>query len=89
VGPDGRIPMKQIDALFRGSGNVEQVLAAARSSRSRDGVFYANLYVGLYFDALGDAAKTREYITQAAQDPTSTHYMGDVARVHWRTLQPK
>ena len=89
AGPDGRVPMKEVDALYRGTGTVEQVLAAARSSRSRDGMFYAHLYLGLYFDALGDAAKAREYIKLAAEDPTSAHYMGDVARVHWRTIQKK
>ena len=87
AGPDGRVPMQQVDALYRGTGTVEQVLATARNSRSRDGTFYAHLYLGLYFDALGNAAKAREYIKLAAEDPTSAHYMGDVARVHWRTLQ--
>jgi lipoprotein NlpI len=86
VGPDGRVPMKEVDALYRGHGTVEQVLAAARTSRSRDGMFYAHLYLGLYYDVLGDSGKAREHIKQAAEDPTSSHYMGDVARVHWRTL---
>ncbi len=86
AGPDARVPMVQVDALYRGTGSVEQVLTAARNSRSRDGMFYANLYLGLYFDALGDATKAREHIKLAAEDPTSAHYMGDVARVHWRTL---
>ena len=91
AGPDGRVPMREVDALYRGTGTMEQVLAAARSSRSRDGMFYAHLYLGLYFDVLGDAAQAREHIKLAAEDPTGAHYMGDVARVHWRTLnaQPR
>ena len=29
VGPDGRIPMKEVYALYRGKGSVEEVLAEA------------------------------------------------------------
>jgi lipoprotein NlpI len=88
VGPDARVPMKQIDALYRGTGSVEDVLSAARAQAGRDAMFYANLYLGLYFEALGQMTKAREHITLAANDPTSMHYMGDVARVHLRTLGP-
>ena len=90
VGADGRIPMKEVDALYRGKGTVEQVLAAAGSAAEKwrwDGLFYAHLYLGLYFDALGDAAKAREHIRKAANDFDAKHYMGDVARVHLRTLE--
>ena len=86
VGPDARAPMKEVEALYRGTGSVEQVQAAAAQARSRDAIFYANLYLGLYFDALGDAAKARDYIAKAAADSSAMHYMGDVARVHAHTL---
>jgi lipoprotein NlpI len=91
VGPDGRIPMKEVYALYRGKGSVEEVLAAAGPAPEkwrRDALFYAHLYLGLYFDALGNAAKAREHITRAATDFETAHYMGDVARVHLRTLNP-
>lgn len=89
VGPDGRIPMKEVYALYRGKGSVEEVLAAAGPATEkwrRDGLFYAHLYLGLYFDALGNAAKAREHMTKAVIDFDSAHYMGDVARVHLRQL---
>ena len=89
VGPDGRIPMKEVYALYRGKGSVEEVLAAAGPATDnwrRDGLFYAHLYLGLYFEALGDGAKAREHITKAANGFSMSHYMGDVARVHLRTL---
>jgi lipoprotein NlpI len=89
AGPDARVPMAQVDALYRGTGTVEEVLAAARNSRSRDALFYAHLYLGLYHEALGETAKAREHIKLAAEDPTSQHYMGDVARVHWRIMQTR
>jgi lipoprotein NlpI len=88
-GPDGRIPMKEIYALYRGNGSVEEVLAAAGPATEkwrRDALFYAHLYLGLYFEALGNAAKAREHIVQAANDFGAAHYMGDVARVHLRKL---
>ena len=86
VGPDGRVPMREVEALYRGRGTVEQVMKAAADARSGDAFFYANLYLGLYVDALGDAGKAREFIALAAADANSRHYMGDVARVHLRKL---
>lgn len=88
VGPDGRIPMQEINALYRGTGSVERVLSAARSAGGRQGeaFFYAHLYLGLYFDALGEEAKAREHISKAAGEFGAEHYMGDVARVHLRKL---
>ncbi|HTD68660.1 MAG TPA: tetratricopeptide repeat protein [Candidatus Limnocylindria bacterium] len=87
VGPDGRVPMQEIYALYADTGNVDAVTSAAASSRSRDALFYANLYLGLYFEAVGNAAKARQHIAKAAVDPGATHYMGDVARVHWKLIQ--
>lgn len=89
VGADGRIPMKEIYALYRGKGSVAEVLAAAGPANEkwgRDALFYAHLYLGLYFEALGNSAKAREHIKKAANDFDAAHYMGDVARVHLRKL---
>ncbi len=89
VGPDGRIPMKEIYALYRGKGSADEVLAAAGPATEkwrREAFFYAHLYLGLYFDALGDVTKAREHIAKAAIDFEAAHYMGDVARVHLRKL---
>ena len=83
VGRDGRIPMAEIDELYRGTGSVERVLAAATK---RDELFYAHLYLGLYFDVLGNAGKAREHIGKAS-DSSLEHYMGEVARVHARVLK--
>src|SRR5262249_1249207 len=51
VGPDSRVPMRQVYEMFRGNLTPEEVLQAAGSRP--DGQFYAQLYVGLYFEALG------------------------------------
>ncbi len=82
VGPDSRVPMRQIYEMFRGTLTPEQVLAAAGTApESR---FYAHLYVGLYFEALGDAGRAREHIIAASDDryKESGGYMHMVARVH-------
>jgi lipoprotein NlpI len=84
---DSRVPMMQIYALFAGFGKPEEVLAAARAgspspARLQEQLFYAHLYLGLYYEAQGDELLAREHICKAADEYKSDHYMGDVARVH-------
>jgi lipoprotein NlpI len=87
VGPDPRVPMRQIYEMFRGTLSPEDVLAAAGASLS--GQFYARLYLGLYFEAQGDDAPAREHITAAAADrfAAAGGYMHTVAKVHLQILQ--
>ena len=82
VGPDARVPMRQIYDMFRGVLEPEQVLEAAGSQA--DAQFYAQLYVGLYFEALGDDKQALEHITAAAADRFAIEggYMHTVAKVH-------
>jgi lipoprotein NlpI len=91
---DNRVPMREIQALFAGLGSARQVLEAAEAGDVSDATrrnhrFYAHLYVGLYFEALGDAKQAREHIEKAAVDFSMDHYMGDVARVHLQLLKQK
>ncbi len=84
---DSRVPMQQVHALFAGKGTVEQVLAAAEQGEGEDlrnHRCYAHLYLGLYFEALGDAAKAKEHILKAANEFSMQHYMGQCAVVHAR-----
>jgi len=80
ISGDPRVPMAEIYELFRGKGTVEQVLSAAGDDRAP--LFYAHLYLGLYFEALGEEDKAREHIRTAAEDYSIGHYMWHVARVH-------
>lgn len=94
VGPDARVPMKEVFALFAGKGTAQQVFDAAEAgdapaAERRNRRFYAHLYLGLYYEATGDAKKAREHITKAATDYSEPHYMGDVARVHLQLLKEK
>jgi lipoprotein NlpI len=86
VGPDGRVPMREIYQMFRNALTPEQVLAAAGSRP--EGLFYAHLYIGLYSEAIGNTARALEHIKIAAEDRFAAGgYMHMVARVHLGLLQ--
>ncbi len=91
---DRRVPMSQVHELFADKLKPSDVLAAAEAGTAngpeRDNrMFYAHLYLGLYYEAVGDAARTQEHIFKAAAMPGTDHYMGDVARSHANVLRAK
>lgn len=77
---DSRVPMAQVHDLFAGRGTAEQVLEAAGDDRNA--LCYAHLYLGLYYEALGETEKSAEHIRLAAFDYAMDHYMGKTAQVH-------
>ena len=83
---DARAPMMEVFALFGGSGSVQGVLDAAGEAAPSSGgsgpTFYAHLYLGLYYEAAGDLAKSREHIAKAVRLRQAGNYMWQVARVH-------
>lgn len=87
VGPDGRPPMTEIYQMYQGGLTPDEVMAAAArvagGARAR-ALFYAHLYVGLYYEATGDEAEAREHLTAAAAEDYARvgGYMHTVARVH-------
>jgi lipoprotein NlpI len=87
VGPDARVPMRQVYEMFRGAMTPERVLQAAGTRESAR--FYAHLYVGLYFEALRDSRRALEHITAAAADryADAGGYMHTVAKVHLGILR--
>jgi lipoprotein NlpI len=82
VGPDSRVPMAQIYAMFRGRLRPDEVVAAAGARPAA--VFYAHLYVGLYEEARGEERAAAGHIRIAAEDRFKAEggYMHMVARVH-------
>lgn len=79
---DSRVPMAQIQRLFAGAVTPEEVLRAGEGAGS-EATFYADLYVGLYYEALGQGDESLRYLALAANNPAAkNNYMGDVARVH-------
>ena len=82
VGPDARLPMREVYRMYKGELTQAQVLKAAGSNASAQ--FFARLYIGLYLEASGDRAAGRAQIEIAAEDRFARvgGYMHDVARVH-------
>lgn len=91
VGPDPRVPMKELYALYAGRGGtaeIEAAVAAEPAGERRAGArFYADLYLALYEEAAGRRAESARHITAAAQEFGAHGYMGHVAKVHahWLT----
>ena len=86
---DSRVPMKEVHQLFAGTATPEDVLAAAKAgdpseSALRNHLCYAHLYLGLYWEAMGDTEKAKHHIKLSAKDYAMDHYMGETARVHQR-----
>jgi len=88
VGPDPRVPMRQIYEMFRGTMTPDQVMTATRG-QSAAAEFYAHLYIGLYAEALGNSSSALEHITAAADDrfATAGGYMHFTAKVHLARLR--
>ena len=82
VGPDARVPMREVYRMFKGELTQAQVMKAAGSDPSAQ--FFARLYIGLYLEATGNREAGRAQIEIAAEDRFARvgGYMHDVARVH-------
>ncbi|MBM3223538.1 MAG: hypothetical protein FJZ47_07035 [Candidatus Tectomicrobia bacterium] len=83
VRSDARPVMAWIYQLFAGECAVSAVLQRAQEAGRRER-FYSHLYVGLYYEAAGEATQAREHITQAAAMQVLDDYMGWLAMVHQR-----
>lgn len=82
---DPRVPMRQIYALYAGTGDHDAVQAAVDrlppgSRARRTARFYADLYTGLLAHAEGDAKRASSYL-EAAAKATPRNVMVDVARL--------
>ncbi len=91
---DSRIPMAEIQKLYAGKLKPADVLAAAEKTKEKTAVgtsarFYANLYVGLWYEAEGDAKKAREHLKIAVEDYKIGDYMWDVGNAHLPLLKAK
>ena len=74
--------MAQIQQLFAGTTTPEEVLRVGEEAGDT-AKFYADLYVGLYYEALNRNDESLRFVARAADNPAARkNYMGDVARVH-------
>ena len=82
VGPDARVPMREVYQMFAGKMTQAQVMRAAGNDPTAQ--FFARLYIGLYLEATGKRDEGRAQIEIAAEDrfASAGGYMHDVARVH-------
>jgi len=98
IGKDARVPMMQVYALYAGKGKPEDVIAATEAGKPTPEqlhvrLFYAHLYLGLYYEVMKDKPRSLEHLTLAAdkyrvtQYPGGLGYMGAVARVHMELLR--
>ena len=93
IGDDRRVPMRQVYELFMGQKTPAEVLAAAAmasDAKTKTGqLFYAHLYLGLWYDATGDRTKALDELDAAMLEHAPSAYMGDTARVHRDFLRAK
>jgi lipoprotein NlpI len=82
VGPDQRSPMREIYEMFKGTMTPDAVLKAG--GRSVSGRFFAELYVGLYYEATGNRDAGLTHLKAAASDEFAAAggYMHRVATLH-------
>lgn len=87
ISRDRRVPMMAIDALLRGKNTADDVLKAVddanlKGEERKEALFYAHLYLGLYFEATGKPKDSETHLKLADESYRIGHYMGDVAHVH-------
>jgi len=87
VGDDGRVPMKEVLAFYRGAGPADAVITAADSAPEatrRDAHCYGHLYLGLHAEALGQTELARKHLLLAAGKYSMDHFMGKISTLHIR-----
>src|SRR5206468_2769124 len=72
IGKDRRVPMMKIYDLIQGKAKPEEVIETAEKAKldgedKNEALFYANLYVGLNYEAEGNSKKALEHLTTAVE----------------------
>lgn len=78
--------------MYRGKMTPDDVLKKSTADIKdedllKNNLFYAHLYIGLFYEADGKADLAKKHIELAHEKYPSDHYMGDVARVHLALLK--
>jgi lipoprotein NlpI len=93
ISGDSRVPMKQVHALFAGTGTEEDILKAAAAEKNeadrKNAFCYAHLYLGLFHEALGNSDKALDHLRKAQSDFAQPHYMGQIALLHYQLRSTK
>lgn len=93
ISQDKRVPMMEIYEMYRGKKTPDDVMAAAKAGSPAENelksrLFYAHLYIGLYYESLGKRDLAKPHILDAAKNRIG-HYMGDVAVIHAGRIEKK
>jgi lipoprotein NlpI len=83
---DTRVPMMKVHEMFAGKASVEDVIAEAKKGEPPAGLlnrqlFYAELYCGLYCEAIGKNEEAKKHLEEAVKHEVGD-YMYGVAKVH-------
>ncbi len=86
IGDDRRVPMRDIYEMYLGRKTPDEVVEAATAGGVTNEVknrqlFYAHLYLGIWFDLTGETKKALDHLNRAVEHRIN-HTMWDVARVH-------
>ncbi|MEC4985839.1 MAG: hypothetical protein SAJ37_14865 [Oscillatoria sp. PMC 1068.18] len=80
-----RLVLRSVYNFYAGNCTEDAVLMAGKK-QARTGIFYSYLYLGLYYEVAGDAARAQAYLVPAVDNYQINDYMWNVAWVH-RTLR--
>ena len=87
---DSRVPMMKVHEMFSAKASVEDVIAEAKKGEPPAGqlnrqLFYAQLYAGLYCEAIGKNEEAKKHLEEAVKYEVGD-YMYGVAKVHLKLL---
>lgn len=94
IGTDTRVPMMKIYDMIQGKAKPDEVVETAEKAKldkddKNEALFYAHLYVGLNYEAEGNAKKCEEHLKIAVEKHKIGHYMWDVGNVHLQLMKKK
>ncbi len=78
---DSRLIMNKIYDLYHGDCTINEVLITGEKQGNK-GNFYAHLYVGLYYEAMGEKKQGIDFITKGVNNYAINDYMWYLAYVH-------
>src|SRR5262249_44561491 len=94
IGRDRRVPLMTVYELFKGDAKSDDVLQSVErgkpnAAEKRVRLFYAHLYLGIWFDLTGETKKALSHLRESIEQGKIHPYMWEVARVHRDLLQAK
>lgn len=94
INGDFRVPMKQVFQLFAGTATPEDVLKASGykqgSLRQSSELYHGLIYVGLYYEMMGDQDASIDAMEQAVEClPPMVGLMSHVADTHLKLRKPQ